>query len=293
MLIAFLKLISFLPLSALYRLSDVLSPLAYRVYRRKVVYKNLSLVFPDKKIAEKNAIARAFYRNLLDMFVEVIKISRLSREEIERRITFEENDALLAVRNSDRPVFIYTIHLMNWEWLNTALQISVLPMHPVYKKLNNSSFDKYMHQVRSSFGAMPIEKSKSLRKAVSLKGKAGIGILADQTPFRYNTGKIWANFFNVETPFFKGTLAMPYFCQADCYFVELAKKSRGHYHATLHKMASIPHKKGDYEILKNYIKFSEQAIRKSPANWLWTHNRWKYSRKETEELIIFRSEKQD
>lgn len=291
MLIILLKLLSYLPLSFLYRVSDILAPVAFHFYRRKIVYRNLSLAFPDASKKSKDTIARSFYRNLLDMGFELIKLFRISPQSIKERVTFEENEAIFAIRSSTKPILFYTTHLFNWEWMCAATQLSLFPSYPVYKKLQNSAFDRYVYAIRSRFGAVPLEMKSSLRRALSLDGLAGIGLLADQSPFKKNPGKIWSIFMGEETPFYKGTMVLPYLTQYDCFFAELTRKGRGKYHVIFHKMSSPPYQKGHNTIFSEYIALSERAIQNNPDNWLWTHNRWKFSRKESEELIIFRTEK--
>ncbi|MBD0288923.1 MAG: lipid A biosynthesis acyltransferase, partial [Flavisolibacter sp.] len=84
-----LYLFSLLPLRVLYLFSDLAYFLLYHVigYRKKVVLQNLTVAFHHKNEKEKEAIAREFYRNLCDTFIESIKFISASKAFIMRRFT--------------------------------------------------------------------------------------------------------------------------------------------------------------------------------------------------------------
>ena len=85
----FFYLLSLLPMRILYILSDGVYLIVYYLigYRKKVVMQNLDIAFPEKSNAEKVKIAKAFYHNLLDSFIETIKLVSASRRFLEKRIT--------------------------------------------------------------------------------------------------------------------------------------------------------------------------------------------------------------
>ena len=85
----FFYLLSLLPMRLLYILSDGMFLLVYYVigYRKKVVMKNLEIAFPDKSAADRIKIAKAFYHNLLDSFIETVKLVSASRRFLEKRVT--------------------------------------------------------------------------------------------------------------------------------------------------------------------------------------------------------------
>ena len=88
-LYGFLYLFSLLPMPLLYLLSDGVYALMYYVfgYRKKVVMQNLLIAFPEKTEAERKKIAKKFYRNFLDTFVEIIKLMSASDSFLRKRIS--------------------------------------------------------------------------------------------------------------------------------------------------------------------------------------------------------------
>src|SRR5688500_9186322 len=84
-----LWLVSLLPLRILYIISDGIYGLIFYVfkYRKKVVMSNLRLAFPEKTEQERKKIAKKFYHNLIDTFIEAIKMLSTSTERLSRRFT--------------------------------------------------------------------------------------------------------------------------------------------------------------------------------------------------------------
>ena len=82
----FLYLVSLLPFSILYLLSDFVYILMYYVfgYRKTVVMGNLAIAFPEKSLTEREVIASAFYKNFVDTFIETIKLLSMSDAEFDK-----------------------------------------------------------------------------------------------------------------------------------------------------------------------------------------------------------------
>lgn len=76
----FLYLFSLLPFRVLYFLADGIRVLVFYglKYRREVVLENLEIAFPEKTEKERFAIARQFYKNLIDTFIESVKFISLT-----------------------------------------------------------------------------------------------------------------------------------------------------------------------------------------------------------------------
>ena len=75
--------ITLLPLPVLYLFSDFLFLILYYFpsYRRKVVAANLRNAFPEKSDKELKHIERKFYRHLADLFIEILKLTHMSKKQ--------------------------------------------------------------------------------------------------------------------------------------------------------------------------------------------------------------------
>ena len=64
-------------------------------YRREVVLENLKISFPEKNETELRKIAKQFYKNFCDLFMEDLKSLTMSKEEIFNRFQIENKDLLV------------------------------------------------------------------------------------------------------------------------------------------------------------------------------------------------------
>ena len=280
-------IIAGLPFPVLYFISDVLAGLARVFYRRKLVTANLTACFPEKTPREIRSIRSKFYRNLTDVALEVFKTLRMDRADFINRVRIRHNAAFHEIESNHGPFLLYASHQCNWEWLGTAIGIQLAPLDPIYKEIKNSESSQLMLEIRSKFGNRPIPAREAGRVYKYQTDFRGGGVIADQSPTRKNKGKVWANFLGRETPFYQGIFVLPYLTQLPVYFVSVVRLDRGAYEVELQKMAHPPYQKGDHQVLDQYIRWSEAAVRDHPSDWLWSHNRWKYRRSENEELINF------
>ena len=89
-----LYMLSLLPFFILYGLSDLGFFIIFHImgYRKKIVLDNLDIAFPEKSTEEKKKIARQFYKNFVDSFVETLKLLSMSDRSFAKRadIDFEE-----------------------------------------------------------------------------------------------------------------------------------------------------------------------------------------------------------
>src|SRR5690606_28433452 len=86
-------LLSLLPLRVLYIISDGLYALIYYVfgYRKKVVMDNLLIAFPEKTEKERKIIAKKFYHNFVDTFIETIKLISAGKSFITKRFVIDSD----------------------------------------------------------------------------------------------------------------------------------------------------------------------------------------------------------
>ena len=60
--------------------------------RNDVIDMQLAACFPDRDAAWIKATRREFYRNFADVSVEIIKAVTMKQEEIDRRVTFDQDE---------------------------------------------------------------------------------------------------------------------------------------------------------------------------------------------------------
>src|SRR5688500_9964363 len=113
------RLISQLPLSVLYAFSDFLFVVSFYLvrYRRGLVAKNLKKSFPEKSKEELRIIEKAFYKNLCDYAVEMLKLLTITKEELSQRMVFRDTSMTEAFKQQGQSILFLASHPFNWEWL--------------------------------------------------------------------------------------------------------------------------------------------------------------------------------
>lgn len=289
-------LLSLLPLRGLYVLSDCLYYLIYYVarYRRRVVWRNLTLSFPEKNEKEILSIEKKFYSMLCDYFFESIKLASISRKEMLRRMRFEGLDPVNELAGKGRSVAFYLTHSFNWEWITS------FPMHvpneeivfgQIYRKLTNKTFDRLFIRLRERFGAISIPMADTARTMMTYKKNnqpAIIGFVADQAP-GWNIIDHWINFMNQETAVITGTERIIKKVNSAVVFCELVNIKRGYYVCRVLQLIEDTKQIPDYELTDMYYRYLETSIRENPSSWLWTHKRWKRTK---EGLETFKREQE-
>lgn len=283
-MVLLMRLIARLPLPVVHGLGWALYLVAFRLVRWRVplARRNIDAAFPDKTPAERARILRDCYRNLGTTLLEAIWGYGASADELIRRVTIEDSGVIEEWKRQGRSVILLTGHVCNWEWLllSAGAQIGV-PLDVVYKPLRLANVDAYVRDARRRFGANPIPHKSFLFEVLrQAGGMRTYGVLADQTPGR-RTSKHWTRFLNQDTPFFLGPERIARFLDATVVYVAMSRVRKGYYTVRMEVIAEPPY--GDdagARIAEAYARRLEATILASPADWLWIHKKWKYTRAE-------------
>jgi len=283
-----LWLISLLPFRVLYVFSDAIYFLVFHVfaYRKAVVLSNLRIAFPDKTDAERIVIAKQFYQNMIDTFVESIKFITLSKKQALQRSSanFEVLDQALS---SGKPVFMLGCHQFNWEYVNVLYPVHLkVPFIGVYMPIANRAFDRIFYDFRKRYGTVlvPATQFKNQREEL-LKGQYVLALAADQNP-GHPANAYWLQFFGKPAPFVTGPAKGAIKADAIVVMAEMQRLKRGHYHFAMRILTESANSFEPAQLAALYRNELERVIRQVPANYLWSHRRWKYEWKaEYGELI--------
>jgi KDO2-lipid IV(A) lauroyltransferase len=106
-----------------------------------------------------------------------------------------------------------------------------------------------------------------------------IGYISDKVPF-WNNIHHWLDFLNHDTPVLTGTERLARGAGHAIFYLDMHRVRRGYYEATLKLITRDPKQTKDYELTDAYFHLLEESIRRDPACYLWTHNRWKRTHEE-------------
>jgi len=276
----FLKIVSQLPLSALYRLADFLFFVSFYLlrYRRKVVQQNLRNSFPQKSPAELARIEKAFFKNLADYAVETLKLLSIEKEDLQKRMVFANPEILLTYQQQKQSVLLLASHQFNWEWLLAAGSFGLgIPIDFVYQSQGSKLFNQFALLCRTRFGAFAISRDNVAREAIRRRSLVrGTAIVADQFPGHHNSKRYWTTFMGQRTAFFHGISQLMVFAQSPVFFAAVKKVKRGYYRVELIPLANPPFdRETSDQVIDLYVKKTEEVIGAQPEGWLWSHKRWK------------------
>lgn len=272
-------LLSLLPWRVLYLISDGLYLLVYYGigYRKKVVFQNLEIAFPEKTVAERTKIAKDFYHNFIDSFIETIKLLSVSETTFRKR--FVTNiDVLNNLYAGKQNVQIIAGHYFNWEFANLGVSLdSKFPFIGVYMPLSNKTFNKLIYKLRTKFGSLLVPANEfKTNFHLYAKNRYALALVADQNPG--NPGKAyWTSFFGKPAPFARGPEKGAKMNDTAVLYAHFYKVKRGYYRLDFEMITTEPNEYADGALTKLLVKKVEESVRKIPANYLWSHRRWKWS----------------
>ena len=280
-------LFSALPFRGLYVLSDFNYLLMYHVgrYRRKVVRENLEKSFPEKTEAERLQIERKFYRYLSDYMLEDLKLLHMSAEDLCQRMIYKNTEQCLELTEKYGGIIVMIPHYANYEWLigmGSVMKPGDVPVQ-VYKPLKDKYLNELFKQIRSRFGGYNIPKHSTAREIIKLKREGKnmvVGLITDQWP---SGDRYWTTFMGQETAFLNGAERIAKMMNFPVFYCELTKTRRGYCEAEFKLMTEAPKETVEGEITDMFAHELEQTIRREPAYWLWSHKRWKFTKKECEQ----------
>ena len=280
-------LFSALPFRVLYVLSDFNYLLMYHVgrYRRKVVRENLEKSFPEKTEAERLQIERKFYRYLSDYMLEDLKLLHMSAEDLCQRMIYKNTEQYLELTEKYGGIIVMIPHYANYEWLigmGSVMKPGDVPVQ-VYKPLKDKYLNELFKQIRSRFGGYNIPKHSTAREIIKLKREGKnmvVGLITDQWP---SGDRDWTTFMGQETAFLNGAERIAKIMNFPVFYCELTKTRRGYCEAEFKLMTEAPKETVEGEITDMFAHELEQTIRREPAYWLWSHKRWKFTKKKCEQ----------
>lgn len=278
----FVQLISILPFRVIYWISDLFYFLCYHVvrYRRKVVYANLKSAFPEKSETERKSIEKEAYKWFCDIILESIKAFRMTVEELDERVKFENLELIRDYVNKGKSVYLDMAHTGPWEWVPTIYlkHFPDIVGAELYRHVKNPYIDAFLLEARKRFKTQVIPKDKALFPLARLTrdGKVfAIGLLADQTPSRANL-HFWTDFLNHDTAFLQGPERLAKATKSAVVYFDFRCEKRGYYVCKIVDITGDAALEADGVVTKRYANLLEQTIRRQPAYWFWTHRRWKF-----------------
>ena len=275
------RLAAALPWSVLYGFARSLAWLAWRVfpYRESVVRENLSIAFPELDERELRELMRRYYRGFGEVAVEIIKAATLPAQELRERVVIRGLEGVRELLAGGTPVVLLGAHQCNWEWALLVVSIELgFPLDAAYKPLVDHWAEREMFTLRTRFGSRLVPADEFLGDIIK-RGRTprAIAMIADQEP-RTSEHKHWMRFLNRDTAFYVGAEEIARSTRFPVFFVGIRRVRRGYYESEVKPLAAAREPLAPGELTERYARVVEEQIRAAPADWPWSHKRWKLKR---------------
>lgn len=274
----FLYLFSLLPLFILYGIGDFVFFILYYLvgYRKDVVMENLKNSFPEKSLNERKKIARRFYRNFIDNWVETLKLLSISKSALNKRIT-GNFDVFHELYAKNKSVQVNLGHFFNWEIMTLHTGINQpFTFLTVYLPQSSNIMNRLLIYMRSRWGNPQLPATDMARAILPWRKKQYLLALgADQSP-AHADGGYWLQFMHQKTVFLKGPEKFARVQNIPVVMMTTTKPGRGRYHFEYFILAEDPKSLPEGELMRRYVKHMEENIRLQPEIYLWSHRRWKH-----------------
>ena len=274
-----MRLIARLPFGVLYPLGSIVAFLLRYVLRLRVAVttSNLRRSFPALSPPEIRSLLNQYYRRLGEVAVECLKMPALSAAEMGRRVIVPNLAELRAETAAGRSIIFLAAHLGNWEWQLQGITVQLgVPVDAAYKPLHLASADRAVLLLRSHFGARMVAAKKLLRAVARHRNQVHvIALMADQIPMSSGSGRHWLTFLNQPTAFYPGPAEIAHATGYAAFFADMHRVARGRYRISFEPMTAAGERLEPEAFTARYAQLLEASIRSDPANWMWSHRRWK------------------
>jgi len=284
LVIAMLWVLALLPLQLLYILSDFIYLIGYNIigYRKKVVYENLRNAYPDKDEREIAGIARQFYRNFCEYLVETVNLIHSNEWNTRKMVSFINTELIDKLYKEGRGIMMLQGHFFNWELaLMLGQEGGEYQRYVVYQKLTSQIAEKMIFRLRERYGTKLLAMYQTvdlIKENEAKEGKAYVPSMyqfgADQSPMRHKI-EYWSRFMNQDAAIFLAPERLSKEYNLAVVYLDLQKVRRGKYTIEYSLITDDPASTDEHNITEAYVNKLEEAIDRNPANWLWSHKRWK------------------
>lgn len=263
------------------KLSGLLAVIFYYFIpiRKKTVFDNLTNAFPEYDEKKIQSIAFNTYKSFLTAFIEILYLSKISRQELEAAVNCPNKDLIETKFKEEKGVILLAAHFGNWEYVaaSVALQLN-LPFSVVVKPQRNPYVSDWMNNVRTRWNNDIVSLGLSIRKTYqTLKEKKIVAMVADQ---RGPQESIKVEFFGRKVSVHVGPAVLALKTGAPILCGIPVRQKDSIYKIVMHEISkdNLPEDDEEkiIELSQRHTSYLESFIREYPEQWLWMHKRWKH-----------------
>jgi KDO2-lipid IV(A) lauroyltransferase len=174
---------------------------------------------------------------------------------------------------------VLTAHLGNWEYLAAAPCLTGYPGAIVIRPLDSPALDRLAEDARRKTGIALIDKRGALRPVLQALRRGGmVGILLDQNATRREG--VFVPFFGRLASTSRSLALLALRTETPIVPMFIRREGAGRHRVTIEPPVAPPPATLDLEtavveLTARCTDRIEAAIRRTPEQWLWTHDRWR------------------
>lgn len=278
--IGLLRLLTFLPWSWQMKLGARFGKLMYRLLtsRRRIANINLKLAFPELSDVERDKLCVEHFISLGQGIIDMTLSWWGSDEELESLSTLEGLQYLQQGLANDKAVILFGMHFTSLEVGGPIVSKLTDGVHVVYRPHKNPLLEQMVAKVRARRYGKAIPKTKIRELIISLKKGHTVWTAPDQS-FQYKNS-LHIPFFGVKAPTNPSTSRLASISNAQVIpFITVRQynekqQATGYLLRFLPPLDDFPSESAEQDAIRTNLLI-EQQVREFPAQYLWTHKRYK------------------
>ena len=247
--------------------------------KRTIAKKNILIAFPNFNEKSINEMIDRMWKNIGRIFGEYIHINKFSIiDNNKKKIVFTNGNNVEILKKNNKPIVFFSGHFANFELMAKCLQELGFDIGAIYRPLNNIFLNPIMEFIRKKYICpIQIEKgSNGTKKLIKhISNNNPLALMVDQRL----SSSIRVPFFDqpATTTITPAQLAIKYDALLVPVFLKRLEKTNFEFFI---EEPLITNQTNDYD--KDIFNITqimnikiEEFIKRDPAHWLWSHDRWK------------------
>ena len=241
---------------------------------KKVISRNLDIAFPKNDEKKKKLIEKKMWEYYGKIFAEYMFLSNFRYHKLKDNVFLKGQEKLEKIKLEKKPVIFISGHFDNFELLAMQIELSGIELAAIYRPLNNIFLNPIMENLRNKYIC-----KKQIKKGIAgtkelvknFKSGSSIALMVDQ---RVSQG-ILSEFFGKKA--YTTTIPAQFVKKYNCKIVpiHIDRDEKDFFTIEVLNPLEFPKNYSIETITQELNKVLENMILKNPAQWIWTHNRWK------------------
>jgi KDO2-lipid IV(A) lauroyltransferase len=246
--------------------------------RRRTALANIDLAFPALPPLARRRLAQHAWQHLGMTLVELARLLGRPIDATLGELTVEGLEHVRAVMDEHGRALMLTAHLGNWEYLTAAHRLMGYPLAIVVRPLDSPVLDELAASIRRKTGAELIDKRGALRPVLdALRSGRMVGVLLDQNATRREG--VFVPFFGRAASTSRSLALLALRTRTPIVPIFIRRERAGLHRVVIEPALPLPLSndlgRSVVELTARCTETIEAAVRRSPEQWLWFHERWR------------------